>query len=98
MVTESEWSADERAWLIASRDYESSIGGHGHFLEESTSPLADPANKDGLWRYEAGSAPQVDYAAKAQHEAQDAYRKAWPDASMAGLFFPVRKVWVEPNK
>jgi hypothetical protein len=92
VVRESEWCPSEVAVLLASRRLDVR-GPHGHLLEESTSPLADPGNVAGTYFYRSGPAPRMDYAEKARRDAADVYRKALPDgATMNGMYFPVVRV------
>lgn len=95
MITrEPEWDPTEVNWLLASRDYEASIGPHGHPLAETMSSEANPANAEGAWYYTAGPEPDVDWAMVASHKAEADYRELLPEgASMAGFQFPPRKVW-----
>ncbi len=78
--------------MIAHFANEAERGPHGHPMAEATSPLADPGNPDGTYRYVAGPLPVIDYAEQAENGARDAYRKKWPDADMQSLIFPVKRV------
>lgn len=90
---EPEWSLTDVDWSIAAQQFDASIGSHGHPLDEATSADADPTNPKGKYRYEAGPKPRIDYAERARAQAAEAYRKTLrEDESMAGKFFPVRKV------
>lgn len=72
-VVEPEWSAEDRALLVASRRAERvKRGPHGYSLEEAM----DPANQ---FRFDPGK-PRRDFAMKALQDAQRAYFKANPDA------------------
>lgn len=95
---EPEWLTDDVDWLIASRDFEASIGRHGQPLSESTSREANPANSDGSFYY-VTERPEVDWAERAQSLAAERFREeAGKDFSMAGYFFPVVKKWRESRK
>lgn len=90
---EPEWVVDDVDWLIASRDFEASVGGHGHPLSEATSREANPANSDGAYYYVAGP-QQVDWAERARSVAAKKFRdEVGADFDMSGYFFPVKKVW-----
>ena len=88
---EAEWDEDERALVIASFEVEAETPGHGIHLSDATSVEADPANREGAFKFVVGN-PIVDYAEKARRDAEDAYKSHYKDANMNGLFFPVRKV------
>lgn len=77
--------------MIASFEVEAETPDHGFHLSEALSAEADPANRDGAFKFVAGE-PVVDYAEKARRDAEKAYRDAYKDANLNGLFFPVRKV------
>ena len=67
-VTESEWSADDRAFLIASRMTEREMGPHGIPMSEATDP-------DNQFKFKGQEGPQVDWAEKARLDAQEAFYK-----------------------
>lgn len=69
-VTESEWSREDVALLIASRIREASIGPHGIPFDEAT----DPANEHA---FTVGRGPLVDFAEKAKRDGADAYYKKY---------------------
>jgi len=69
-ISEAEWSPDQVALLIASRQAELEIGPHGFSMVEAT----DPANAHAFVGQEA---PTVDFARKAQLDKQDAYYKKY---------------------
>ena len=93
VVTEHAWDEEQRLMLVEFMRYQRGIGPNGFPVAETTSPLADPANPDGEWRYFADPLPVVDYAEKARLDAQDAYRKSLGDGgSMNGLIFTVEKI------
>lgn len=58
-------------------------------MSETMSPLASGSKRK--WHYEARG-PFADNAAQAIADAQAAYRKDWPDKSLAGLIWTVEKV------
>ena len=67
-ITESEWSADDRAFLIASRMAERELGPHGIPMSEAT----DPANQ---FAFDAPEKPIVDWAEKTKRDRMDAFYK-----------------------
>lgn len=87
---EPEYSRDDVRLLVAQMMWERSLGPHGYPLDEATSADADPDNHDAKFRFTVGD-PVRDFAEKAQKDAEDAYRKQWPDANMNGLVFQVKK-------
>lgn len=90
---ESEFDAEQIAYLIAIRLYENNMGPHGQPMSEAMSNEADPNNYDGRWYYQ-GTGPFVDWAKRAESDAVDAYKAQFPkDAppNMAGLVFRVVK-------
>ncbi|QKS17318.1 hypothetical protein HUN59_14845 [Curtobacterium sp. Csp2] len=90
--------------VLALQRYTDSLGPHGFPMEDVVSALADPTNPEAEYGYVAGvptrmpdgslrDMPVVDQARKVQQDAEDAYRELLgPDASMNGVFFPVRRV------
>lgn len=50
-ITEVEYDDEQYEMLSASMAYEDSFHECGHPLDETTSPLADPYNPEGQWRY-----------------------------------------------
>lgn len=94
---EPEFDSQQAALLLAHLKMKADMGPHGQPLSEATSPLANPSSWDAKWRYEPVG-PYTDYAAKAQEDAKEAYRKRLPkDAPMPnGLRFGVRKVDLTP--
>ena len=95
-ATEPEWRETDIDWMIASRDRESTMGAHGHPLDESTSRDANPANADGTHYYVAGP-PQVDWAERARLRAEKQFREEVGDKfDASGYFFPVKKVYRRP--
>jgi hypothetical protein len=69
-VTESVWTPDGVALLIASKQDERSRGPHGFPMSEAT----DKANQ---YAFEGSGVPSVDYAEKARLDAQAAYYKRY---------------------
>ena len=67
-VSEAEWSPEDVALLVASRQAERELGSHGIPLSEAF----DPANQ---FRFKGQDAPRVDYAEKARLDAQEAFYK-----------------------
>lgn len=77
--------------MIASFEVESETPDHGFHVSEALSEEADPANREGAFKFVAGT-PVVDYAEKARRDAEKSYREQYKDANLNGLIFPVRKV------
>lgn len=75
---EPEFDDRDRALLLAHHRAAGDMGPHGQPMSEATSPEADPARPGG-WRYEANTAPRMDWAAKAVGDRQDAYYKNRPE-------------------
>ena len=95
-VTEPEWDDEQRALMLEYMRWQRRLGPHGHPMDEATSPLADPANRDGTYRYYADPLPIVDYAERERALAAEAYRKSLGDGeSMAGLIFTVERIPVD---
>lgn len=67
-VCESEWSPEDVALLVASRQQEREVGPHGFLFSEAF----DPANQ---FAFKGQDAPKVDYAEKARLDAQEAFYK-----------------------
>lgn len=68
-ISEPEWSAEDVALLVASRQQERELGSHGIPLSEAM----DPNNQ---FKFKGQDAPKVDFAEKARLDAQDAFYKA----------------------
>lgn len=93
VVSEPVWDEEQRMMMLEYLRYRRGLGPHGFPMSEVTSPLADPANPDGEYRFFADPLPLVDYAEKARLDAADAYRKSLGDGgSMNGLIFTVQKI------
>lgn len=95
-VPEPEFDQSQYELLAALEAYEADIGPHGQYMSEATSPDGDPANQKRKYQFVAGmpgapGLPLVDFAAKAQAEAMDAYYKKYPDQSRAGHLWVVHK-------
>jgi hypothetical protein len=88
---EPEFDDEQRALLLAYELHTASVGPHGFLMSEVTSPEADPNNAAGSLRFVADSIPTVDYAEKARRNAEEAYRKNYEGADMAGLIFRVHR-------
>lgn len=67
-IPEPEWSAEDVALLVASRQQERELGSHGIPLSEAM----DPANQ---FKFRGQDAPKVDYAEKARKDAEAAFYK-----------------------
>lgn len=88
---EPEWDEDQLALMTAYKRYADDLGPHGYLMSEATDPGADPTEYDNPLRFGV-EAPIVDWARKAQLDAEAAWRAAeGDDANMNGLIFPVRK-------
>lgn len=83
-VREPEFTAAETAVLLASRRREFEAGPHGVPMQEAT----DPANQ---FAFKGKSGPVVDWAEKARLDAQEAWRKANPDANTHGHIWAVER-------
>lgn len=84
-VTQPRFTPRERAVLLASRRAEQARRGqHGQLMSEAT----DPKNQ---FAYQARG-PITDWAQKKLDEAEDAYKKKYPDADMGSLHFWVEKI------
>ena len=70
-----------RGWM---REELAPRGAHGHLLSEAMSPDADPGSWDATRRYRVPP-PSRDFAAKAISDAQEAYKKRFPDADLSSL-------------
>lgn len=81
-VREAEFSAWDRAVLVADWGRSSArVGRHGRLLSEAL----DPANQ---FAYEVPP-PVTDWAQKKLNEAQEAYKKKYPQADMDALLWEV---------
>lgn len=67
-VREPEFDKEQYELLTALVEYEASLGDHGHPLEETMSPLADPDNPNGTHYYEVR--PLRDWLEQAQYDAE----------------------------
>lgn len=90
-VREPEFTAHDVRLMVAHLRREADIGPHGQPLSEATSADANPSTHGGH-RYEANTAPRIDWAAKALAGAQETYYKANPNAPRDGHLWYVRKV------
>jgi hypothetical protein len=72
-----EFTAQDRAWLLASRAADAEPMSHGIPLSEAM----DPANQ---FAFKGQEAPVIDYADKALKDAQDRYYRAHKDAGRNG--------------
>lgn len=70
------------------------VGPHGHPLAESTSPDADPNNRQGTYFYRVAhdGAPVIDHAEVARQRAVEAYKAQHSGADMSALTFIVERV------
>lgn len=94
--SEPEWSADDLRLTLAQWAWDQNLGRHGIPMDEATDPGADPNDYGNPLRFVVGK-PVTDWAEKARLDAQDKYRKHWPDASMNGLIFPVIRSGDQPR-
>jgi len=81
-VTESEWTPNEVALLLASRRHEKSFGSHGIPMAEATDP-------DNQFAFTTGKV--MDWAERTRLDAIDAHKKEHPKQNTNGLMFPVRR-------
>lgn len=68
LVSEPEFDKEQYELHVALHEHEASLGDHGHPLDETMSPLADPMNPEGTHYYEAS--PVRDWHDAALEEAQ----------------------------
>jgi len=87
---EPEWDREQLAMMLAHIENEASIDSLGFPIAESTSPDGDENNKQGKYLYRAEK-PIVNFAARAQENAQEAYRKAHGGELPSYLHFPVKR-------
>lgn len=87
---EQEWTDSQVLALIAAEEKRLSAGDHGQPLDEAMSPDADPSSWDSTYEYVVPP-PVRDFAQKALSDAQDAYRKKYPDADMSSLKWRVER-------
>lgn len=67
------WTSRDTLLITALWEHERGLcSGCGHHLEESTAPDADPSNRSGRWRYDAGL-PSRCFACTALESASDPY-------------------------
>lgn len=94
--TEPEWDDEQRELVTAWEQVDRETGQFGEDLLEATSPDADPANREGKYRYTAGvdGLPLINFAAKAAHDQMDRYYKDNPSAQDQRAYhvWPVQKV------
>lgn len=69
-VSEPEWSREDVATLIVSRQSQNDYDENGFLWAEAT----DPANQ---FVFEGQALPKVNYATKARKDAEDAYYRQW---------------------
>lgn len=83
-----EFTRDDIDLFEAARIAEESLSPRGiEFVDEM-----DPANERRFRTGDDAGLPSRNYAVAAQERARRAYEKAYPDADMAGLVWPVRLV------
>lgn len=82
-VREPEFTAAERARLLAARRHKASLNRLGIPWDEAT----DPANQ---FAFE-GTGPVTDWSEKAFEDHKARYYKEWPDANRNGHTFNVRR-------
>jgi hypothetical protein len=80
-----EFTPEDVAFLLASRELEVEVGPHGIPMSEAT----DAANQFAFRGY---TAPKVDWAEKARRDAQDAYYERYKDANRNGHLWGVTRV------
>lgn len=89
---EPEFDDEQVALLHAYEHHRRDLGPHGYSMSETTSPEADPNNREGAFKFVSTGIPTVDYAEKARLDAADAFREQFKDANTNGLIFTVEKV------
>lgn len=90
-TTEPEWSPGDVDLMLAAAAADRETGPHGHPLWESTSDEASPTNYSSTLRYVAGPI-LTDWAEKARRDAEDKFRKQFPNESLNGRIFTVKKI------
>jgi hypothetical protein len=88
-ASEPEFTREQVDLFLAADLVENDIGPHGHPVSETTSPLASGSKRQ--WHYVADG-PFADNATQVEAEARERYAKQYPDKSLAGLFWTVKKV------
>ena len=81
-IPEPEWTRDDVALLLASRQRDREYGPHGVLMSEAQ----DPASQ---FAYTAE--PVMDWVEKARKDFEDAYRRNNPDASLNGIMFRAKR-------
>ena len=104
---EPEWSPADYDLLAAEDAWERSLDPNGIPMDEATD--AQAGERDGAFFFRAGVrtvnpetksvhyAPVTNYAEKARLDAEDAFKKDFPDSSMNGAYFHVEKVSRTPR-
>lgn len=97
-VSEPRFTRDDVDLVLASRLAELKSP-TGHPLDEATASEANPANPNGTYYYRAigetranAAPPHVDWALRAQRQAEERWRKENPDVDASGYFWPVERV------
>lgn len=89
-VREREYTDDDLVALVESAR-QAPRGSHGWPVDEAMSADGDPADWGAKYRWHVPP-PAVDFAQKALDQAQDAYRKQYPDADLGALRWRVEKI------
>jgi len=90
---EPEFDDEQRNWLVAYQMHLDGLDPNGFPIGEATSIEADPATREGAFKFVADEEPTVNYAEKARLDAADAYRKKYGDkVNLNGMSWSVQKV------
>lgn len=96
VTRDPEFSAHDRALLAAWQAWDKQQSPRGFQISEEISPLADPDNPAGTYRFVADELPIQNHAEIAEQRAREAYRKAYTVADeepdLTGLHWTVHKI------
>jgi len=87
---ESEWTDEDVALLIASKEQAAGIGPHGISMLEAMDPLADPNRRFEGWHYEARV--RIDFAQRALNVAQQERAEKYPDEDRGSLRWSLERI------
>ena len=87
-VREREFTDDDLAALL---ERVPPVGKHGWPVDEAMSPDGDSSSWNAKYRWHVPP-PSVDFAQKALDQAQEAYRKQYPDADLGALRWRVERL------
>lgn len=87
---EPEFDAEQLDLLLASAEFEASIGSNGFLRSDAMNPEADIENYNSPLRF-SSTGPFWDYAEKARLDAVASYREQYPKANLNGAYWVVEK-------